>query len=159
LDTWPLLAWLCSRYLESKKVKGAIRNERMREVCSGLDWSPIWQEHFDAFLEASPLLTTSHVLVEVLGLNRQHSHLYREREQFRSFAVAQLATVEERSVTLKQLRKSSWDDLIVRHGLTDAGVVFLAREPAGHLLIGEDGLLRYLPSDSSFKITDVRYQL
>jgi hypothetical protein len=154
LDSGPLLTYLCLRYLDEIDAKRPQRNQVLSEV-RPVGWDVNQEERFLRYLEAHPRrLTTSHVVAEVLRL-RTYSALKRSAEAFRRVALSGLAFVEERSVLGKDLDP----ELIVRHGVSDAGVVWLAHLESATLMTDDKELYSALPSDPRFTIVLTEHSL
>jgi hypothetical protein len=153
LDTGPLLAYLGWLYLDSIGASKATRDAALRDLKLGMAWSENQHERFDQFLKSRSIrLITSHVAAEILRF-RSHSFLQKHTGPFTSFVLDHLGFFEERGVPIASLDKS----LVVTFGLTDAGLVWLARQEGCTLVTSDDRLFRALPTDPKFEIQLLAY--
>jgi hypothetical protein len=151
VDTGPLLTFLCLRFLDEIHAGNAERDRSLGEIRGGPLPDRRRQEQMDGFFRASSLLATSHVFVESLRL-RDHSYLRSRAEEFRKSSLSSLSIVEERVVRLADLAKSPYRELVIYHGLADAGVVWLAERERCALVTDEKALYSAYRSDSKFRI-------
>ena len=148
LDTGPLLIYLYWLYCDSMRATRAARDAALRDLNLGLAWSENQHERFDQFLKSrSVRLITNHVAAEILHF-RTHSFLQTHANPFTGFVLDHLGFFEERGVLIGSLDKG----LVVRFGLTDAGLVWLAQQEGCTLVTSDDRLFRALPTDPKFEI-------
>ena len=153
LDTGPLLTYLAMQYLEWTGADKAFSDAVVREVSRAEITDENQQISFRDFLKAhSRRVTTSHVIAEAL-YPRASSELGKDKETFRRVALDNLAFIQERPVLLKDLDR----ELIVRHGVCDAGVVRLAQLEEAALLTNDERLCGALPGDPNFTILLTRH--
>ena len=141
IDTGPLLTYLALRYLDGSGASKAKRDEILRDIRPRSGFAETEQERFLQVMK-QPALTTAHVISEALKL-RDASALGREKETFRRNSLAVLTgdTISEiRCPIVEICLEEDFRELICRHGLTDASLIFIASRNRA-LLLTDDGRL------------------
>jgi len=141
LNAGPLLTFLCLNFLDEQNATKAERDQALRDVRNGQASDQRRQDRMGTFFRANTLLTTSHAMFEVFRL-REGSYLERRSHKFLSSALASAALVEERAVLVKDLVDAPYPDLLLRYGLADGGVVWLATREACEMVTDDGSLYR-----------------
>ncbi|MGH7247481.1 MAG: hypothetical protein ACREH9_05190 [Pseudomonadota bacterium] len=154
VDTGPLLTYLAVEYVRERKLTEASDRMLLRDIRSGMPFGESEQEVLrDRFRQDAPAATT-HVVVEALRF-REHSELAKRAEDFRGFCIGLIAkgAVSEVCCTTSEIEAGEGTrQLARRHGITDAGLVFVAMRRSAVLVTDDRRLRGALPSGGPFEI-------
>jgi hypothetical protein len=152
MDTGPLLTYLAIRYLVSRDAAKARRSHVLEEI-RGRAFNENEQERFLELMKQHTF-TTAHAVSEALNL-RETSALSREKEEFRrnSLEVLVGGAISEIACPIEEICKTEdFRHLICLHGLTDAGVIFVASRNKALVLTDDGRLFSSYSADSGHVI-------
>jgi predicted nucleic acid-binding protein len=153
IDTGPLLTYLALRYLDRSDAPTARRNQVLKEIRQGHALGDTQREQFLKLMKR-PVFTTAHVISEALNL-RGKSVLNREKEEFRrnSLDVLTSGSISEIPCRITDVcLEQNFRELICRHGLTDAGLLFVASKRRALVLTDDARLFTAYSSNPGYVI-------
>jgi hypothetical protein len=151
LDTGPLMTYLVLLFVKAATKPKAVRDALFRELRRE-PFIESTQERMSATFETYTLIATSQSVQEAFT-TRKFSELKKIEAIYRRHACSEIENrIREVPCSIAELLKEGYGDLICRHGLPDAALLFAGAKYGCLVLTDEMPIFGALPPDPRYEL-------